>query len=362
LEMHMLVPDGQLRPAWVRLYRRLLKKDLNGPAQRPPASHIEELVNSHGKAVTVHRLAPDRYALARTARRLSLDVLVPSHNALPADFPTPWVGYIADFQHRYLAHLFSEHERRSRDAHFSAMLGRAKTIIVNSRAAAKDALRFHPEGTSKIFHLPFSAAPQSHWLAAPTHVAEKFGVHGRYFLISNQFWKHKDHLTAFAAFASVANVHPEIHLVCTGATEDYRDPHYFSALKEFLRDRNIAQRVHILGMIPKLEQIELMKSSVALVQPTLFEGGPGGGAVYDAVSLGIPCLVSDIDVNRELDEPLVDFFAAGDAASLAAQMQKIVGQPRRLLADADSLRQRGAERRAACGRVLLESIECARSI
>ncbi|MDM0044624.1 glycosyltransferase family 1 protein [Variovorax dokdonensis] len=361
LELHLLVPDGQLRPPLVRLYRGLMRKDRQPQVRRPAASHIDELAGSVGGAVTIHRVAPDRYALARLARELSLDVLMPAHNPLPADFPFPWVGYIADFQHRYLPQLFSKEECRSRDAHFSAMLMRARTVIVNSRAAARDIERFHPGSKARIFTLPFSAAPQAAWLEPSTGVQARYGIHRRYFLIANQFWKHKDHGTAFAAFAAIADRHPDIHLVCTGPTDDYRDPNHFPALKKFLHDHNIAERVHVLGMIPKSDQIELMTSSIALLQPTLFEGGPGGGAVYDAVSLGVPCLVSDIEVNRELDESLVAFFSAGDSAELASHMIEALNQPHRPARDAKSLHQSGVARRIASGRTLLESIDHARS-
>ena len=44
--------------------------------------------------------------------------------------------------------------------------------------------------------------------------------------------------------------------------------------------------VEIVGHIPKLDQIALLKNSIAVIQPTLFEGGPGGGSAYDAISLG----------------------------------------------------------------------------
>lgn len=361
LEMHLLVPDDRLRPLPVRLYRRLVRKDRGQHAQRPASSHLEELVHSLGGAIPIHRVSPDRYALARAARALALDVLMPVHHPLPADFPFPWVGYIADFQHRYLPQLFSDEECRSRDAHFSAMLQQATTVIVNSRAAAGDAARFHPGSKAKVFSLPFNAAPQATWLKDTSDAVARYGIDGRYFLISNQFWKHKDHGTAFAAFATVATRHPDVRLVCTGSTDDYRNPQHFSALNTFLRQNGIADRVHILGMIPKLDQIELLKSCVALIQPTLFEGGPGGGAVYDAVSLGVPCLVSDIEVNRELNESVVTFFVAGDATGLAACMMDFMNRPSRPAPDGVSLRQLGLARRIGCGHVLVESILHARS-
>jgi glycosyltransferase involved in cell wall biosynthesis len=100
-----------------------------------------------------------------------------------------------------------------------------------------------------------------------------------------------------------------------------------------------------------------MRSAVALVQPSLFEGGPGGGAVFDAVSLGVSCIVSDIKVNRELNDPIVTFFNALDAASLAEEMLKALN-PRveRRSPLPLELMAAGVCRRQNCGNSLLNVI------
>ena len=63
-----------------------------------------------------------------------------------------------------------------------------------------------------------------------------------------------------------------------------------------------------------------MKQAVALIQPTLFEGSPGGLSVYDALALGVRAIVSDIPVNLEIQEPTVTFFKAANAEDLADMM------------------------------------------
>jgi hypothetical protein len=94
-----------------------------------------------------------------------------------------------------------------------------------------------------------------------------------------------------------------------------------------------------------------------MVQPSLFEGGPGGGSVFDAISLGVPCIVSDVQVNLELNEPIVTFFKARDPASLAEEMLKALVQQdsrtRPLPAELISL---GTDRRRLCGTGLLDTI------
>jgi glycosyltransferase involved in cell wall biosynthesis len=234
-------------------------------------------------------------------------------------------------------------------------------VIVNARAVAEDAQKFHPKMHACIFPLPFSAAPQLSWLELPesADIFTRYELHRPYFIVSNQFWKHKDHTTLFRAFAQVANNFPLLELVCTGSTDDYRDPTYFHSLMALLDDAQLRGRVHILGMIPKRDQISLLKNALALVQPTLFEGGPGGGAVFDALSLGVPCIVSDIPVNRELDGEGVQFFQANDPKSLSEKLAEfLVGEVRPKLEN-HVLIEAGRNRRSRCGEVLISAIDAA---
>ena len=146
----------------------------------------------------------------------------------------------------------------------------------------------------------------------------------RYFLISNQFWIHKDHVCAFNALAELRKTpgYDDIHIVCTGATKDYRNPNYLDELNELNQSLGIYDRVHFLGYIPKIDQIQLMKECIAVIQPTLYEGSPGGGEIEDAVSLGKHSIVSDIPVNLEIDEPTVTFFECRSAKQLASCMKE----------------------------------------
>jgi glycosyltransferase involved in cell wall biosynthesis len=112
-------------------------------------------------------------------------------------------------------------------------------------------------------------------------------------------------------------------------------------------------------MVPKREQLSLLSGALALVQPTLCEGGPGGLASNEAAALGVPMLLSDIAVNREVDEPGVRFFRAGDAQDLAQAMQERL-QAGPAAIDRAEIAQRGQQRRAACGQALLQAIDLAR--
>ena len=103
----------------------------------------------------------------------------------------------------------------------------------------------------------------------------------------------------------------------------------------------------------------LLKKSIAVIQPTLFEGGPGGGASYDAISLGKPLIVSDIAVNREIEEnERVFFFMAKNTNSLMKKMNEVSkinfnNIPNKLLYSL------GMQRKKVCGKFLLKVIRYA---
>jgi glycosyltransferase involved in cell wall biosynthesis len=150
----------------------------------------------------------------------------------------------------------------------------------------------------------------------------------KYFLISNQLWVHKDHKTAFKALWLLRRQeYTDIHIICTGQTYDFRFPSYYQEVQDYIIELGLETHIHFLGFIPKIEQIAILQKSIAIIQPTLFEGGPGGGAAYDAVAYGVPAIVSDIPVNTEIQYPLVVFFKVGNAEDLCQKMISQLNNP-----------------------------------
>jgi glycosyltransferase involved in cell wall biosynthesis len=292
-------------------------------------------------------------------RRIEADVVMPAAASLGPSFPFPWVGYIYDLQHKYFPDYFSARECLDRDIHFATMLRDAKAVIVTSKSVKDDIDKFFPKRECEVFNLPFSAAPVSTWLEdGNADLLARYKLPSRYFLSSNQFWIHKSHITAFRALAMLMNDHgcADLHLVCTGKMEDYRFPDYIEGLRQQVRDLGIEGNVHFLGHIPKIDQIGIMKGCLAVLQPTLFEGNPGGLSVYDAVSLGIPVILSDIPVNREIEEEgNLFYFEAGSVTDLAGKitgfLKKSASRPSK-----QELVSRGERRKELMGERIMEVV------
>jgi glycosyltransferase involved in cell wall biosynthesis len=304
--------------------------------------------------------------LLASLKEIHADVVFPCMTSLGKQFPVPWIGYLLDFQHRHLPQLFSWLELRYRQWRFKALLRDAATILVNARAVKADALAFYPQTRANIIALPFTPSVRADCLKAdPQQARDRHGIACRYFIVCNQFWIHKDHKTALRAFALFLAARPAgaepIHLVCTGGLHDYRAPDYLDEIKTLLAQLGIATNVHLLGHIAKEDQIALLRGAIAVIQPTLFEGGPGGGAIYDAVALGVPGLVSDIPVNREIDDPNIRYFPVGEPGELARLMLEALLRPRPQFDDA-ALLARSNERVQMLGRTLDSAVAAARPV
>ncbi len=338
-DLSLLLPLGDASYGIRRCFVRALRDVLDGKALNAKGlldetkDHIASSRNEETISI-VRAIRPDIRAIyvrnapsniARAMRRHDLEVLLPLMNPPGKDFTEPWVGYIFDHQHRILPQFFSPQTIAYRDHNFHQMIDQARVIVVNSRAVRDETLRFYPRGKCTYVVLPFTPRTPTTWFGpeAIREVRERYGVPERYFLISNQFWVHKDHLTAFRALREAYERGPqmkEVHLVCTGATRDSRFPEHFTMLTKEIGSLGLRDRVHILGHIPKQDQLALLNGALAVVQPTLYEGGPGGGSVYDAMSYGAPTIVSDILINREIEEGDITFFEVSNPSRLADRM------------------------------------------
>jgi glycosyltransferase involved in cell wall biosynthesis len=259
--------------------------------------------------------------LEKMAKKHDIDFLLPAFNCLSPNFPIAWAGYIYDFQHKYYPEFFTEEDIKNRDRQFLFLLNQAKKIIVNAKSVENDIEKFVGKTNAKLITLPFCPVLNLDFFKLENNV-EEYNLPQKYFMISNQFWKHKDHVTAFKAFRIFLDKleFKDIFLVCTGQTKDNRFPDYFDSLQNLILDLNLENKIFILGYIPKIDQLQILKNCIGIIQPTLFEGGPGGGAVYESVAYGIPSIVSDIPVNKEIEDETVTFFKTGSPEDLAEKM------------------------------------------
>lgn len=230
------------------------------------------------------------------------------------ELPCKWAGWIPDFQHRHLPALFSEKEIARRDRGIQQLVDEARTVVLSSESASVDFRSFYPARAKAAAVLTFATFPQADWYEPFTGEDLRW-LPERFFVVCNQFWAHKNHSIIFQALAELAarGIRPAI--ICTGALVDYRKPDYADGILQQIHRAGLGAQVMLLGMVPRRLQIELIRRSLAVVQPSKFEGW--STVVEDARVLGKPTLLSDLAVHKEQNPPDARFFNPDDSAALA---------------------------------------------
>ncbi len=225
--------------------------------------------------------------------------------------------WIPDFQHRHLPELFEPAEIAWRDRCHDAIAAAEGVLVLSSEAALADFRGFYPAARVRPRVWSFCSTVSLGPVADAARTGARLGLPARYVYVANQFWRHKDHATVFEAARLLAAKGLDVPVVCTGLTEDRRDPSYFPDLRRALARDGLEKRVHLLGVLPREEQLAVFRSACAVVQPSRFEGW--SVVVEDAKAIGRPVFASDIAVHREQLAGVPDavLFRTGDATHLA---------------------------------------------
>jgi glycosyltransferase involved in cell wall biosynthesis len=263
--------------------------------------------------------------LGRTLDLLGVDVIGPTGFDLSTVAAgRPWFAYIPDFQHQYLPRFFSQEERLARDRQFRLLVENAAGVFVNSATVASDIERFYPGSSrrARILRLPqLLPATDHHCERGIEGVLERYGIRRPYLLSCSQRWLHKRHDLIVEAFARIAQRCPQLELVFTGERTDHRDPEYAARVQAAIQRHGLQGRVHSVGLIPRDEQLALIADAQAIVQASIFEGGPGASGTLEAALLGTPIVASDIPANRELMFAAARFFEADSIDGLVRAIE-----------------------------------------
>ena len=273
-----------------------------------------------GKNMFVHELI-DQY---------QLDGVFPMH-----DFPVKskqkakQVCWYADLQHKYYPEFFKKRKIFERDLRIRYILKNAKHLVVSSQAVKDDFLKFYKVPKSLNIHIyRFVSIVDNLPVITPVELLNKYNLPEDYFMISNQFHKHKNHKVVLKSLSLLKRQGAIIHVAMTGKFPDQPDSPYMQELHDLINENNLKSQISFLGLIPRGDQLLLMKNAKAIIQPSLFEGW--STVIEDARSLQVPVIASDLPVNIEQLGEKGKYFSPHDFESLAnlikQQEKKVIGQ------------------------------------
>jgi len=131
--------------------------------------------------------------------------------------------------------------------------------------------------------------------------------------------KGKGHAYLLQAFEEVTQQVPDIHLLLVGEGPERTN------LENRLSTLPHGNQVHLLGR--RKDIIQLLQASTLFVFPSLAEGM--SNALLEGMAAGLPCVVSDIEVNREVIQDEVNglLFRCGDPEDLVRQLLRVLSDP-----------------------------------
>lgn len=260
--------------------------------------------------------------------RSGVEAVYPA-NDLPfnADrMPYRCVSWYPDLQHRFYPEYFTRLNLFMRERRLKCLLRNTHELVVSSRDVASHFEKFYDVKNVNMTVMPFVSLVEADRLPPSGEVLRKYEIDEPYFMVSNQFYRHKDHLSVIRAISEIRKRGAPICVLMTGKMEDYRDPEYIHSLNQAIDEMDLRDSVKLLGVIPRAEQLALLKSSLAVVQPSLFEGW--STVVEDAKALGASIIASDIPIHQEQLGGQGLLFRNGDYLDLADKILAVQKDPR----------------------------------
>jgi glycosyltransferase involved in cell wall biosynthesis len=219
--------------------------------------------------------------------------------------------------------MFSAAEIADREQQWRVASDRADALLALSQSVADDAVAGDPALAAKVHVCGFRPYfPTSALGADPKGTRIAYGLPDRYLLVSNQVFRHKNHALVIAALARLRERGASVPtVVFTGRPLDPRHPDLFSELLQYVARQGLHEHCRFLGVVPRADQLALIRAADAIVQPSLFEGR--GAILEEAAVLGTLPLCSDLPVNREQAVATARYFDPADADALADLMAAV---------------------------------------
>jgi glycosyltransferase involved in cell wall biosynthesis len=230
--------------------------------------------------------------------------------------------WIPDFQEEYLPEMFGRQRVENRRRVRGRVARLARHIVFSSQDAESDFRRFYPDSRAETHVLNFAVThPElDHVDVDALKVRHDIGQRP-FFLVSNQFWKHKNHRVVLEALRETAidSLASDFLICFSGKEADSRNPGYANEIRGLVERYGLESRVRFLGFMDRSDQLSLMRESRAVIQPSLFEGW--STVIEDAKALGVPVIASDLPVHLEQLGKEGAFFSRTDATELADKIR-----------------------------------------
>ncbi|WP_293870219.1 glycosyltransferase family 1 protein [Flavobacterium sp.] len=312
--------DDKDKPMVVILYNPTLKKyvdEINYPYLELVPHNFSSIykgyINSFlkNKNTFVHDLVIN----------FKLDAIFPMHDyPIKSKLDAKLVSWYADLQHLYYPQFFTKRKRIERNARIKLILKNSKDLVVSSQAVKDDFLKFFKVSTKLNIHIyHFVSIIEGLPNKSFEEILAEYDLPNHFYMISNQFHKHKNHKVVFEAVAELKKKGYEVCVGITGRFPEEPDSSYMQELHDIINKNDLKKSIKFLGLIPRGNQLLLMKYCKAILQPSLFEGW--STVIEDAKSLQVPVIAANLNVNIEQLEEKGTYFEPHNVSQLVSILE-----------------------------------------
>ena len=208
--------------------------------------------------------------------------------------------FIADFQHIHYPENFSFRNRLMRNINTILCSIYSSKILLCSFDARKDLKRISKTGHKKsVVNQFIFKIPKKKDIINLSSLKKKYNFHSHFFYVPNQYWIHKNHIIILKAIKYIKKIHKlnKLLILSTGYNKDYRHKNYFNEINKFILINNLQNNYKYLGVVSYNEVLSLMYHSIAVINPSKFEGR--SSTVEQAKSMGKQVILSNINIHKE---------------------------------------------------------------
>ncbi len=253
-----------------------------------------------------------------------IDVL--SHTLLPLGKNSfikslPW---IPDFQYIHYPKLLSLKNRIMKNINVKLCAQHSTRIILSSFDVKKDIKNLSLKGFKKsdvnsfVFNIPSKKK-----ILSITNLKKKYKIQSKYFYLPNQYWIHKNHFLVLRSLKQIlkSQRNKSILVISTGYAGDHRNLNYFNEIEDYIKKNELSNNYRYLGVVPYKDVMSLMFHSIAIINPSKFEGW--SSTVEQAKSMGKKIILSNINVHREQNPKRGIYFNPNNYNKLTSIMINI---------------------------------------
>jgi hypothetical protein len=197
-------------------------------------------------------------------------------------------------------------------------------IILSSKDAQQDLKKISLEAFNKSVVNSFHYKPIRNNKFVPLNViCRKYKIKSKFFYLPNQFFLHKNHLAVLNALRELKKNkrNKNIVVIATGLNNDHRHKDHYQKILYFISKNKLSKNFIYLGVIPYIDVMSFIYHSVAVINPSKFEGWSSSVEQANAISKKI--ILSNINVHKEQNPTRGYFFEADNYIKLSKIMTRI---------------------------------------